>query len=253
MIRTVFMLTFWGISTLIIGPLGLLYALLTGNVMPLYRAATRLAILGVRLAGVRIEIHGREHLQAGRNYIFMANHSSNLDPPILIPVVHGRCSVLVKKELFRIPILGTGMRAAALVPVDRRNREAAIESVNAAVRVFQQGLHMIIFPEGTRSIDGQMLPFKKGPFHLAMESAVSVVPVTLLGTFECWPKTRFALWPGTATVVFHPPVDPQVFTDRDALMNAVSDAIASALPVERRSQTSNPDSDAAHSLYSYPT
>lgn len=234
MIRALFMLAFWGLCTLVVGPPGLFYALLTGNVMPLYWIANRLAILGVRLAGVKIEIHGREHLQPGRNYIFMANHSSNLDPPILIPVVPGRCSVLVKKELFRIPILGAGMRVADLVPVDRSDREAAIESVKAAVKVLQQGLHMIIFPEGTRSVDGRLLPFKKGPFHLAMESGVSVVPVTLLGTFECWPKTRFALRPGTATVIFHPPIDPHAFTDRDALTKAVSDAISGALSAERR-------------------
>ena len=234
MIRTLFMLAFWGLSTLIVGPPGLLFALLTGNVMPLYWVATKLAILGVRLAGVKIEVRGRDHLQPGRNYIFMSNHASNLDPPVLIPVVPGRCSVLVKKELFRIPILGAGMRVADLVPVDRSDREAAIESVKAAVRVLQQKLHMIIFPEGTRSIYGRLLPFKKGPFHLAIESGVFVVPVTLLGTFECWPKTRFALRPGTATVIFHPPVDPHDFTDRDALMKAVSDDIASVLPAERR-------------------
>lgn len=238
MIRTLFMLTFWGLCTLAVGPPGLLYALLTGNVMPLYWVASRLAILGVRLAGVKVQIHGLEHLQPGRNYIFMANHSSNLDPPVLIPAFPGRCSVLVKKELFRIPILGTGMRVADLVPVDRSHREAAIESVNAAVRVLQQGLHMIIFPEGTRSVDGRLLPFKKGPFHMAIESGVSVVPVTLLGTFECWPKTRFALRPGSATVVVHPPIDPHAFTERDALMKAVSDAIASALPADRRGRTS---------------
>ena len=242
MIRTLFMLAFWGLCTLVVGPPGLLYALLTGNVRPLYWVATRLAILGVRLTGVKIAIHGREHLQPGRNYIFMANHSSNLDPPVLIPVVPGRCSVLVKKELFRIPILGTGMRVTDLVPVDRSDREAAIESVNAAVRVLQQGLHVIIFPEGTRSADGRLLPFKKGPFHLAMESGVSVVPVTMLGTFECWPKTRFALRPGAATVVFHLPIDPHAFTDRDALMKAVSDAIASALPADRRGQASSQNS-----------
>ena len=239
MIRTLFMLTFWGLSTLVVGPLGLLFAILTGNVMPLYWTANRLAILGVRLAGVKIEIRGREPLQPGRNYIFMSNHASNLDPPILSPVVPGRCSVLVKKELFRIPILGTGMKVADLVPVDRSDRDAAIESIKAAVGVLQQGLHMIIFPEGTRSVDGRLLPFKKGPFHLAMESGVFVVPVTMLGTFECWPKTRFALRPGTATVVFHPPVDPQASTDRDALMKAVSDAIASALPAARRGPASS--------------
>lgn len=242
MIRTVFMLTFWGLGTLVVGPPGLLYALLTGNVMPLYWVASKLAILGVRLAGVKIAIHGREHLQPGGNYIFMANHSSNLDPPILISTVPGRSSVLVKKELFRIPILGTGMKVADLVPVDRSDREAAIESVNAAVKVLKQGLHMIIFPEGTRSVDDRLLPFKRGPFHLAMEGGVSVVPVTMLGTFECWPKKRFALRPGTATVVFHHPIDPRAFTDRDALIKAVTDAIASALPAERRGQASSHDS-----------
>jgi len=171
-----------------------------------------------------------------QNYIFMSNHVSNLDPPILLPVIPGRCSVLVKKQLFRIPILGAGMKVADLVPVDRSDREAAIESVNAAIRVLQRGLHMLVFIEGTRSVDGRLLPFKKGPFHLAIDSGVSIIPVTLLGTFEAWPKTRFALRPGTATVVFHPPIDPHSYPDRDALMQAVSDTIASALPTERRVQ-----------------
>jgi 1-acyl-sn-glycerol-3-phosphate acyltransferase len=233
-IRTVFMLTFWGLSTLIVGPPGLLIALITGRVMPLYWAATRLAHLGVRLAGVKIEVCGSEHLQPGQNYIFMSNHVSNLDPPVLIPIIPGRCSVLVKKELFRIPILGTGMKVANLVPVDRSDREAAIESVNAAIQVLHHGLHMVVFPEGTRSVDGHLLPFKKGPFHLATESGVFIVPATLLGTFESWPKTRFALRPGTATVVFHLPVDPRGYSDRAALMKVVSETIASALPPERR-------------------
>ena len=234
MIRAVFMLTFWGLSTLIVGPSGLLIAVITGNVMPLYWAASRLARLGVRLAGVRIEIRGSEHLRPGCNYIVMSNHVSNLDAPVLIPVIPGRCSVLVKKELFRIPILGLGMKVADLVPVDRSNREAAIESVNEAIQVLRQGLHMVVFPEGTRSDDGRLLPLKKGPFHLAMESGVSIIPVTLLGTFESWPKTRFALQPGTATVVFHAPLDPRSHPDRDSLMRAVSESIESTLPAERR-------------------
>jgi len=238
MIRTVFMLTFWGLSTLIVGTPGLLFAIVTGNVMPLYWVSSKLAILGVRLAGVKIVVRGSEHLQPGRTYIFMSNHVSNLDAPVLIPSIPGRCSVLVKKELFRIPILGTGMKVADLVPVDRSHREAAIESVNAAIRVLQRGLHMLVFIEGTRSADGRLLPFKKGPFHLAIDSGVSIIPVTLLGTFEAWPKTRFALRPGTATVIFHPPVDPRRHADRDALMQAVSDTVASTLPAERRAPVS---------------
>ncbi|HUI84213.1 MAG TPA: lysophospholipid acyltransferase family protein [Candidatus Binatia bacterium] len=234
MIRAVAILCFWGISILIVGPPLVFYAALTGNANPLYHAATRVGRFGVLLVGVRIEVRGREHLQPGRNYIFMSNHVSNLDPPVLLPVIPGRCSVLVKKELFRTPIFGTGMRLGDLVPVDREHREAAIESIHAATRVLQKGLHMVIYPEGTRSPDGRLLPFKKGPFHLAMDSGVPVVPVTLLGTYESWPKTRFALRPGTATVVFHPPIDPRQFADRDELMAAVRDTIASVLPPERR-------------------
>ncbi|MGC2108695.1 MAG: lysophospholipid acyltransferase family protein [Candidatus Korobacteraceae bacterium] len=234
MIRTVAMLCFWGLSILIVGPPLVLWAWLTGNVDPLYYISAGLGIWGVRLAGVKTERRGLENLRAGQNYIVMSNHSSNLDPPVLIPSVPGRCSVLVKKEVFRIPILGTGMRLAQLVPVDRGDRDAAIESIHAATGVLRQGLHMLVFPEGTRSSDGRLLPFKKGPFHLAMESGVPVLPVTLLGTYECWPRTRFALRPGTAIVVFHPPLDPHDYADRDALMKAVADAMASALPPERR-------------------
>ena len=234
MIRAILLLAFWGISILIVGPAVVVYAAITGDIKPLYKVATRLSILGVRLVGVKIVLTGLENLRPGQCYIFMSNHASNLDPPVLIPSIPGRCSVLVKKELFRTPILGTGMRLADLVPVDRADRESAIESVNAARRVLAKGLHMVIYPEGTRSNDGRLLLFKKGPFHLAMDSGVPVIPVTLLGTFESWPKTRFALRPGTATVVFHPPIDPKAFADKDELMRAVRESIASVLPDERR-------------------
>jgi 1-acyl-sn-glycerol-3-phosphate acyltransferase len=234
LIRAIALLAFWGISILVVGPALVIYAAITGNIDPLYYTSTRLAIWGVRLIGVKIEVRGLEHLQAGRNYIFMSNHASNLDPPILIPVIPGRCSVLVKKELFRIPVLGTGMKLAHLVPVDRSNQEAAIQSVQRAVNVLREGLHMVIYPEGTRSRDGRLLPFKKGPFHLAMDSGVAIVPVTMLGTYESWPKTRFAVRRGTATVIFHSPIAPQDFRDRDGLMKAVAESIAGSLPQERR-------------------
>ncbi len=184
MIRTLVMLSFWGISILLVGPFLLLYALLTKDVRPLYHVSTFLAISGTRLAGIKIREVGKENIKPGRNYIFMSNHVSNLDPPIEIPRIQARCSVLVKKELFRVPIFGTGMKMGQLVPVDRSNREAAIESVREGVAVLRQGLHMFIYPEGTRSADGKLLPFKKGPFHLAMESGVPVLPMTILGTLR---------------------------------------------------------------------
>jgi 1-acyl-sn-glycerol-3-phosphate acyltransferase len=228
------MLTFWGLSILLVGPWLLLYAFLTNDVRPLYHVSTFLGITGVRLVGIRIREVGKENIRPGQNYIFMSNHASNLDPPIEIPRIHARCSVLVKKELFRVPILGTGMHLAHLVPVDRTNREAAIESVREGVEVLRQGLHMIIYPEGTRTPDGKLLPFKKGPFHLAMESGVPVLPLTILGTYEAWPKHRFALKPGVVTVVYHPAIDPKDYADREDLMAAVREAIAGALPEDRR-------------------
>jgi 1-acyl-sn-glycerol-3-phosphate acyltransferase len=228
------MLSFWGLSNLLVGPFLLLYALISRDVRPLYHVATFLAITGVRLGGIRIREVGKDNIKRGQNYIFMSNHASNLDPPIEIPRIQQRCSVLVKKELFRVPILGTGMHLAHLVPVDRSNREAAIESVREGVEVLRTGLNMMIYPEGTRTSDGKLLPFKKGPFHLAMESGVPVLPLTILGTYEAWPKHRFALKGRVVTVVYHPPIDPTNYTDREQLMNAVRESIASALPEDRR-------------------
>ena len=238
MIRTIVMLTFWSLSLLVLGPFILIYTFVTRDIGPLYRVGTSLAYFGVRMAGVKVEITGLDELPR-RNYIFMSNHVSNLDPPVFIPRLPGRCSVLVKSELFRIPILGTAMRMAELVPVERSNREAAIESVRAAAEVLQHGLNMVIFPEGTRSIDGRLLPFKKGPFHLAMETGVPVVPVTILGTAECWPKGTWAMKPGTATLVFHAPINPATVADRDALLTAVREQIASALPEDKRGDDSD--------------
>lgn len=229
------MVTFWALSILIVGPFLLIHAFITRRVEFMYRVATWLGITGVKVAGIKIEVRGLEHLGRSRNYIFLSNHVSNLDPPVLVPSIPGRCSVLVKKEVFRIPVLGTAMRMADLVPVDRHNREAAIDSVRAAAEVMRHGVHMVIFAEGTRSRDGRLLPFKKGPFHLAMEVGVPVVPVTILGTYECWPKGSLASHAGTATVIFHPPVEPSDFADRDALMAAVRETIASALPRNQQS------------------
>src|SRR5207245_4087320 len=109
---------------------------------------------------------------------FMSNHVSNLDPPILIPLIPGRTSVMVKKELFKYPILGKTMRLGSLVPVDRGNREAGIAAVREASVVLRQGINMTIYVEGKRSFDGQSLQFKKSTFYLAMESAMTLVPLT---------------------------------------------------------------------------
>ena len=205
------------------------WTLITGKANFLYSVAMTGVLSALWIAGVKVETEGREKLDRARSYIFMSNHVSNLDPPIVVPVLPGRTSILVKKELFRIPILGWAMRMASLVPVDRDNRDAAIASIEKAAEVMKSGLHMTIFPEGTRSLDGDLLPFKKGPFHLALDTGMPIVPVTVLDTLEMMPKGRVRIRPGTARVVFHDPIEPAQVKDRDQLIEAVRASIAAPL------------------------
>jgi 1-acyl-sn-glycerol-3-phosphate acyltransferase len=237
MIRTILMLTFWSIAAPVAALIGFPWTLITGDVRLLYRMFNWGAFTGVRLAGVRIEVVGRDRFDHSRSYIFMTNHTSNLDPPIEVPLIPRRTSVMVKKELFKTPILGTAMRMGDLVPVDRGNRDAGIEAVREAKAVIEKGLNMIIYVEGKRSFDGKLLPFKKGPFYLAVECGVPVIPVTIVGTHYAMPKTRFAIKPGKVQVIFHDPINPKDFGSRECLMETVRAVIESGLPEEYR-QTS---------------
>jgi len=232
-IRTMAMLTFWGLAAPVAALIGFPWTFITGDISLLYRMFMWGAWNGVRLTGVRVETVGLDRLDAAGTYIFMSNHVSNLDPPILIPLIPRRTSVMVKKELFSYPILGRAMRMGSLVPVDRGNRDAGIEAVKAAKEVVVgQGLNMTIYVEGKRSFDGKLMPFKKGPFYLAMECGVPVVPVTIAGTHYAMPKKRFAIRSGTVKVIFHEPMAPKDFGSRECLMEKVRAAIASGLPAE---------------------
>ncbi len=234
MIRTIAMLTFWGLAAPVAALIGFPWTFISGDISLLYSMFMWGAWNGVVLAGVRVETIGLDQLDAAGTYIFMSNHVSNLDPPILIPLIPRRTSVMVKKELFSYPILGKAMRMGSLVPVDRGNRDAGIEAVKAAKKVVGQGLNMTIYVEGKRSFDGKLLPFKKGPFYLAMECGVPVVPVTIAGTHYAMPKKRFAIRPGTVKVVFHAPIEPKDFGSRECLMEKVRAAIDSGLSEEYR-------------------
>jgi 1-acyl-sn-glycerol-3-phosphate acyltransferase len=234
MIRTLIMLTFWSVAAPLAALIGFPWTFITGDVSLLYRMFTWGAFTGPRLAGVRVEVIGRDKLDPARAYIFMSNHVSNLDPPIQIPLIPRRTSVMVKKELFKTPILGATMRMGSLVPVDRGNREAGIEAVEAARKVIEQGISMMIYVEGKRSFDGKLLPFKKGPFFLAMECGVPVVPMTIVGTYEAMPKKRFSIKPGVVKVIFHSAIEPKDFGDRDSLMEKVRCVIDGGLPEEYR-------------------
>jgi 1-acyl-sn-glycerol-3-phosphate acyltransferase len=233
-IRTIAMLTFWGLTAPVAALIGFPWTFISGDISLLYSMFMWGAWNGVRLTGVSVETVGLDQLDAAGAYIFMSNHVSNLDPPILIPLIPRRTSVMVKKELFSYPILGKAMRMGSLVPVDRGNRDAGILAVKAAKKVVGQGLNMTIYVEGKRSFDGKLLPFKKGPFYLAMECGVPVVPVTIAGTHYAMPKKTFAIRPGTVKVIFHAPIEPKDFGSRECLMEKVRAAIDSGLAEEYR-------------------
>src|SRR5436853_4123515 len=230
MIRTILMLTFWGLTAPLAALIGFSWTLITGDIRLLYRMFNWGAFAGVRLTGVRVETVGLDKLDPARAYIFMTNHVSNLDPPIEIPLIPRQTSIMVKQELFKVPILGEAMRMGSLVPVDRANRDAGIQAVKAAKAVIEKGLPMTIYVEGKRSFDGKLLPFKKGPFYLAMECGVPVVPITVVGTHYVMPKGRYSIKPGKVTVIFHHPIDPKDFASRECLMEKVRTAIESGLP-----------------------
>ena len=238
MIRTIAMLTLWAIAL----PLAVLicfpWTFLTGDIRFLYRVCMWGASAGVRLAGVRVQTHGLEKIDPKRTYLYMSNHVSNIDPPLMLPLIPGRTSVMVKKELFSYPLLGQVMRIGALVPVDRKNRDAGIAAVRAASEVVRQKITMTIYIEGGRSFDGRLLPFKKGPFYLAEACQVPVVPVTIAGTHYVMPKRRFAIKPGKVDVIFHDPIEPADFGDRECLMEKVRRAIDSGLPAELQERSS---------------
>ena len=217
------------------GVVGIPYSLAVGNVRRLYRVSMWIIRAGVRAAGIRVEVTGRERAPVGTSAIYLANHVSNLDPPVLFPEIPGMASVMLKKELMRIPVLGTAMRMAKFVPVERgHKRDAAKNSVAAAGVALESGMQMLIFAEGTRSKDGRLQAFKQGPFYLAMETGAPIVPVVITGTEKMMRKGSAAILPGVARVEMLDAVWPKDFATREELMTAVRARMIEALPEEMR-------------------
>jgi 1-acyl-sn-glycerol-3-phosphate acyltransferase len=217
------------------GIVGIPYTLIVGDIGPLYRVAMWIANLGVRAAGIRIEVTGLENVPRGRSAIFMCNHISNLDAPVVLPLLPGRSSVLLKRELMKIPILGIAMRMGQFVPVSRgAKREEAQASVEAAAEALRSGLNMLVYPEGTRARDGRLLPFKKGPFYLAQQTQAPIVPIVVSGTQTMMHKGSAAITPGVARVQVLPVIESSAFETREEILRAVRAEMIEALPEEMK-------------------
>ncbi len=176
--------------------------------------------MGLALCGIRFRVAGAEHLPLDRAAVYCLNHQSNLDPPVAYEALHQRMRILYKEELDHIPFLSRAFRIAGFIPIDRRNKEAAMRSIEAGARSIRAGHSFLIFPEGTRSRTDQLLPFKKGGFVMAIKGEAPVVPVAIQGGRAAMQKGSWIIRPVTVSVRIGRPAETRGLTldDRDTLI-----------------------------------
>ena len=163
------------------------------------------ARLGLALSGVNTTLAGAEHLPEGP-VIFMSNHQSNFDILSLLAAMPRQIHWIAKKELFEIPVFGPSMRRGGYIPLDRGNGRKALQSMDEAAATIHRGKSVVLFPEGTRTPDGNLLPFKRGGFILARKAAVPVIPVTINGSSRVNPASQIRLYGGNIHITLHPPL-----------------------------------------------
>jgi 1-acyl-sn-glycerol-3-phosphate acyltransferase len=231
------------IATYIVAALGLVlvmpplivWTMITGNVVPMYRIFLAGVRVALRIAGIHVRAEGVENIPAG-TCVFASNHCSNLDPFALVPEIPQRVSLLAKTDVFKIPILSKAIRQNGLIPVDRSNKDSAAQSVDQAVESLKQGLSFCIFAEGTRSRDGRLQPFKRGAFVMAIRAGVPLVPVSLAGTQNLLRKGDWKMYPGEVLVKFARPIDASRFTfdQRQQLVDEAHAAVVANLPPDQQ-------------------
>ena len=215
----------------LVGPICIVYTALRGNSDFLYRMGRLGCRMGIKLAGINLNIKGLDHVNPSRTYLFLANHQGNCDPAALLLAIPHNVRFIVKKELNRLPILNVAMRQGGFVFIDRKDRSSALQGMNQAVAQMQRGDSFLVFPEGTRTRSGSMGPFKKGPFFMALQAGVPLLPITISGSFQVMPPTKLRLNPGTITLTFHPEIETRGLSpsSRETLMEEVRQTISSEL------------------------
>lgn len=213
--------------TLVVGPLALAVAVPFRLKGLLYEVGHLGARIALGIPGIRFHVSGQEHIPQGRAVVFCSNHESNVDPPVLFEALHPRLHILYKAGLRRIPILGTALDIGGFVPVDRQNREQSIVAIDRAADAIRAGDSFLIFPEGTRSRTGELLPFKKGGFVMAIKAQAPIVPVAIHGGRDAMRKGSALVYPATVRVRIGAPVETTGMTldDRDALIATVRERI----------------------------
>lgn len=235
MIRTIAVFAFVAPALILVLPLLICWTLIIRDANFMYWVFIGALRITMRIAGIHIRADGVENIPAGV-CVFASNHASNIDPVALVPHIPRRVALLAKKEVFRVPILSKALHLANLIPVDRADKEAAAESVDIAVKYLKEGLSFLVYPEGTRSPDGRLLPFKKGTFVMAIRAGVPVVPISLAGTQRLMRKGDWTIHSGEVVVRFGPPVNSAEYSadQRDELRQRVQDLVAAGLPEDQK-------------------
>ncbi len=192
--------------------------------------------LGLALAGITVRVAGKDNIPLDRAAVYCANHQSNVDPPVLFTTLHPRMHIVYKAEINAIPLLARAFRHGGFVPIDRRNKEAAMRSLEAGARSIKAGNSFLIFPEGTRSKTGELQPFKKGGFLMALKAQAPIVPVAISGGRDAMRRGSKIIRPVVVSIRVGVAVETTGMEagDRDALIAEVRariEALLAAGPV----------------------
>jgi 1-acyl-sn-glycerol-3-phosphate acyltransferase len=230
-LRGVFLLGFWFTAIALLAPFLIVLCMITKNENMIYSPVRFFVRLGLALVSVRVEVTGLELLDPNQTYIFTPNHQSLIEVPLFVTYLGRNPAYLGKKEVFKYPVFGTGIRLIGVIPVDRSNSPAAVESAKAATENLRRGKSYVVYPEGTRSKDGRLLPFKKGAFMMAIEAGVPVVPITVSGATKIMPKAQVNVFPSTVHITIHEPISTAGYSKENVvrLMETTRERIFSAL------------------------
>ena len=235
--RTAVLLVLYVLIIILVTPV-LLACMLAGVREPIMFIGKWAMGLGRIVLGIKLDVEGLDRFGRQDTYVFMANHLSFLDGPVLYYVIPRFPRVIIKKSIFRVPVLGQGMNFVGFVPVDRKRIRGGKASIDRASRLMRErGYSFLIFPEGTRSRNGRIQPFRRGGFFLALAAGAPIVPVSINGTFDLMPKGHFIARRGATRVAFHPPIPVDGYNrgNMGGLMTAVKTAIESGLDEPHRS------------------
>jgi 1-acyl-sn-glycerol-3-phosphate acyltransferase len=235
MLRTLFIGVFLSLYTIVAGIPLLIYTVISENPDVLYWAGIRGVMFFVRAVGVRVRVTGTERIPSV-TCLFVANHTSSADAPAVVGAIPRRIAILLKKSLYKYPIVGQAFHLAHFIPVDRSKHDSAIASVEKAIKAMCEGQSFLIYPEGTRSPDGRLQEFKKGAVVMAIKAGVPIVPIICSGAHRIMEKRSLEIHPGEILVEFLEPIDASKysFDDRETLNQVVYEAMAAALPPEQR-------------------